>query len=200
MVWKITDEIFGPMAGEVRLTINGINMQAPQEQSLLLTIRQQGIDIPTLCHHPDLAAEGQCRLCVVEIGEYPRTRVVNSCTYPTEGGLVGQTHSEGGCPISMSHRSPAKRVTTPFLEKSAACIGCGSCAFICPTNVIPYTEKDGVRTIWGRDFELQPCVKCGNYIEPKAHLEHWAKITGDPVESFFSGRNAGKRGPTILHN
>ena len=246
MVWKITDEIFGTMAGEVRLTINGISMQAPQDQSLLVTIRQQGIDIPTLCHHHDLPSEGQCRLCVVEIGEYPRTRVVNSCTYPTEGGLVVQTHSEqvlqarrmilelllARCPkakliqdlaaehgvhesrfktddpedlcvlcglcvracrdvvgvsaISMAHRSPAKLVTTPFLENSAACIGCGSCAFICPTNVIPYTEKDGVRTIWGRDFELQPCPKCGNYIGPKAQLEHWAKLTGDPVESFYT--------------
>ena len=91
--------------------------------------------------------------------------------------------------ISMAHRSPAKLVTTPFLEQSAAGIGCGSCAFICPTNVIPYTEKDGVRTIWGRNFELQACSKCGNYIEPKAQLEHWAKITGDPVEVFYTCRD-----------
>ena len=91
--------------------------------------------------------------------------------------------------ISMANRSPAKLVTTPFLDKSPACIGCGSCAFICPTNVIPYTEKDGVRTIWGRNFELQACSKCGNYIEPKAQLEHWAKITGDPVESFYTCRD-----------
>jgi ferredoxin len=71
------------------------------------------------------------------------------------------------------------------MEKSPACIGCGSCAFVCPTDVIPYTEKNGVRTIWGRDFELQACTVCGNYIEPKYQLEHWAKITGDPVETFF---------------
>ena len=246
MVWKITDEIFDTVGGEVRLTVNGISVQAPQDQSLLVTLRQQGIDIPTLCYHSDLPSEGQCRLCVVEIGEWPRTRIVNSCTYPTEGGLVVQTHSErvllarrmvlelllARCPnakliqelaaahgvyesrfktddpdelcilcglcvracrevvgvsaISMAHRSPAKLVTTPFTEKSDACIGCGSCAFICPTNVIPYTEKDVVRTVWGRDFELQPCNVCGNYIAPKAQLEHWAKITGDPVETFYA--------------
>jgi bidirectional [NiFe] hydrogenase diaphorase subunit len=244
MVWKITDEVFDTMVEEVYLTINGIKVRAPQGQSLLVTIRQQGLDIPTLCHHSDLPSEGQCRLCVVEIGEWPRTRIVNSCTYPTEAGLMVQTHSErvvqarrmvlelllARCPnakliqdlaaehgvyesrfktddpdelcilcglcvracrevvgvsaISMAHRTPAKLVTTPFLEKSDACIGCGSCAFICPTGVIPYTEKDGVRTIWGRDFELQACKVCGNYIAPKAQLEHWAKITGDPVEFF----------------
>jgi NADH dehydrogenase/NADH:ubiquinone oxidoreductase subunit G len=246
MVWKITDEVFDTMVEEVYLTINGIKVRAPQGQSLLMTVRQQGIDIPTLCHHSDLPSEGQCRLCVVEIGEWPRTRITNSCTYPTEAGLVVQTHSErvvqarrmvlelllARCPharliqdlaaehgiyesrfktddpdelcilcglcvracrevvgvsaISMAHRTPAKLVTTPFLEKSDACIGCGSCAFICPTGVIPYTEKDGVRTIWGRDFELQACNVCGNYIAPKAQLEHWAKITGDPVEFFYT--------------
>jgi len=246
MVWKITDEVFDTMVEEVYLTINGIRLRAPQGQSLLMTIRQQGIDIPTLCHHSDLPSEGQCRLCVVEIGEWPRTRVVNSCTYPTEAGLVVQTHSErvvqarrmvlelllARCPharliqdlaaehgvhesrfktddpdelcilcglcvracrevvgvsaISMAHRTPGKLVTTPFLEQSDACIGCGSCAFICPTGVIPYTEKDGVRTIWGRDFELQACNVCGNYIAPKAQLEHWAKLTGDPVEFFYT--------------
>jgi bidirectional [NiFe] hydrogenase diaphorase subunit len=246
MVWKITDEVFDTMVEEVYLTINGIKVRAPQGQSLLMTLREQGLDIPTLCHHSDLPSEGQCRLCVVEIGEWPRTRIVNSCTYPTEAGLVVQTHSErvvqarrmvlelllARCPnakliqdlaaehgiyesrfktddpeelcilcglcvracrevvgvsaISMAHRTPAKLVTTPFLEKSDACIGCGSCAFICPTGVIPYTEKDGVRTIWGRDFELQACNVCGNYIAPKAQLEHWAKITGDPVEFFYT--------------
>jgi bidirectional [NiFe] hydrogenase diaphorase subunit len=244
MVWKITDEVFDTMVEEVYLTINGIKVRAPQGQSLLMTVRQQGLDIPTLCYHSDLPSQGQCRLCVVEIGEWPHTRILNSCTYPTEAGLVVQTHSErvmqarrmvlelllARCPhakliqdlaaehgiyesrfktddpdelcilcglcvracrevvgvsaIGMAHRTPAKLVTTPFLEQSDACIGCGSCAFICPTGVIPYTEKDGVRTIWGRDFELQACNVCGNYIAPKAQLEHWAKITGDPVEFY----------------
>ena len=87
--------------------------------------------------------------------------------------------------ISMAFRTPKKRVATPFAEQSEACIGCGSCVFICPTNTIAYTEKDGIRTVWGRKFELQPCSKCGNYIAPKAQLEHWAKLTGDPVESFL---------------
>jgi bidirectional [NiFe] hydrogenase diaphorase subunit len=249
MVWKITDEIFDTMAEEVYLTINGVKVRAPQGQSLLATIRQQGHDIPTLCHHDDLPSEGQCRLCLVEIGEWPHTRLINSCTYPTEAGLVVQTHSDqviqarrlvlelllARCPhakvvqelaaahgvyesrfktddpeelcilcglcvracrevvgvsaISMKGRAPDKQVATPFLEQSQACIGCGSCAYICPTNVIPYTEKDGVRTIWGRDFELQACNVCGNYIAPKAQLEHWAKITGDPVEYFYTCRD-----------
>ena len=69
--------------------------------------------------------------------------------------------------ISMANRTPDKQVATPFLEKSDACIGCGSCAFICPTNVIPYTEKEGVRTIWGRDFELVACANLRQLHRPQ---------------------------------
>jgi len=233
----------------VNLTIDGQAVKSQSGLSLLLAAREHGIDIPTLCYHDDLKPEGHCRLCVVEIGEPGRTRLVNSCTYPAEPGLIVQTASEkvlqarrmvlelllaeapaaeliqkmaaehgiyetrfkkadpqarcilcaqcvhtcrevvGVSAISMAFRTPKKIVATPFKEESEACIGCGSCVFICPTNVIPYTEKDGIRTVWGRHFELQPCKVCGNYIAPKAQLEHWAKITGDPVERFFVCRD-----------
>ncbi len=233
----------------ISLTIDGLSVKSQPGLSLLLAARAHGIDIPTLCYHDELKPEGHCRLCVVEIGEPGRTRLVNSCTYPVEEGLLVQTQSEkvlasrrmvlelllaqapaaeliqkmaaemgvyetrfkkadpqarcilcGQCvrtcrevvgvsAISMAYRTPKKMVATPFKEDSEACIGCGSCVFICPTNVIMYTEKDGVRTVWGRHFELQACQKCGTYIAPKAQLEHWAKITGDPVESFFVCRD-----------
>lgn len=246
---RLADQVKAPTIEEVGLYINGIFIRSPQEFTVLQAAGANGFEIPTLCYHPDLPSEGQCRLCVVEVGEHPRTRLVNSCTYPVESGLRVQTHSEtvlmarrlvlelllartpharliqelaaahgvfetrfhtddpeelcilcglcvrtcreivGVSAISMAARTPDKAVTTPFMEASEACIGCGSCAFICPTNVIPYTEKNGIRTIWGRDFELQACTVCGNYIEPKAQLEHWAELTGDPVENFFVCRN-----------
>ena len=85
--------------------------------------------------------------------------------------------------------SALSMVSKKIVPTHEACIGCGSCVFVCPTNVIPYTEKDGIRTVWGRHFELQPCKVCGTYIAPKAQLEHWAKITGDPLETFFVCRD-----------
>ncbi len=246
---KLADQVKAPTIEEVGIYINGIFIKADSSWTVLQAARTNGFEIPTLCYHPDLPSEGHCRLCVVEVGEGPRTRLVNSCTYPVEKDLKVQTDSDkvkqarrivlelllarapqakiiqdlarthgvyetrfhiadpeelcilcglcvrtckeivGVSAISMTYRTPEKQVATPFKEAAEACIGCGSCAFICPTGVIPYTEKDGVRTIWGRNFELQPCSKCGNYIAPKAQLEHWAQITGDPVESFLICRD-----------
>ena len=79
---------------ELNLTIDGLAVKSQPGLSLLLAARAHGIDIPTLCHHDDLKPEGHCRLCVVEIGAPGRTRLVNSCTYPVEEGLIVQTQSE----------------------------------------------------------------------------------------------------------
>ncbi len=219
----------------VELTIDGQQVQASEGQTLLTVASEAGFDIPTLCHHEELKPSGHCRLCMVEIGSGPHTRLVNSCTYPVEAGLVVQTASDkvlqvrrmivelllARCPnakplqklaaslgieksrfvtdnpeqlcilcgqcvrtchevvgvdaISMAGRTPTKHVSTPFEEASAACIGCGSCAFVCPTGAIPLQDKDGVRTIWHREFKLQACTVCGNYIAPVYQLQYFAQ-------------------------
>ena len=54
--------------------------------------------------------------------------------------------------IGFSYRGAEKKVCTPFQEESATCIGCGACAYICPTGHIEMetTETGDSRTIWGR--------------------------------------------------
>ena len=37
------------------------------------------------------------------------------------------------------------------------------------------TEKDGVRSIWGRNFQLQACPVCGNQFAPEYQLEWMAR-------------------------
>src|SRR3974390_442243 len=91
---KLADQVKAPTIEEVGIYINGIFVRAPQEFTVLQAARANGFEIPTLCYHRDLPSEGHCRLCVVEIGEEPRTRLVNSCTYPVEKGLKVQTHSD----------------------------------------------------------------------------------------------------------
>ena len=44
------------------------NLEAKEGTTVLETARAHGIEIPTLCNHPDLRPVGSCRLCLVEIG------------------------------------------------------------------------------------------------------------------------------------
>ncbi len=52
---------------EVTLTIDNEKVSAREGQNLLQVIREQGIDLPTLCHLDGLSERGGCRLCVVEV-------------------------------------------------------------------------------------------------------------------------------------
>ncbi len=75
----------------INLTINGKAIVAREGQSVLDVAWENGINIPTLCHHPDLAPVGACRLCVVEVEKM--RGLVASCTLPVAEGMVVHTET-----------------------------------------------------------------------------------------------------------
>jgi len=77
----------------VTLTINGRELKAEKGQTILQVARENGIDIPTLCHNEALEPYGACRLCIVEVSKGKRTKIVTSCLYPVEEGLKVKTDS-----------------------------------------------------------------------------------------------------------
>ena len=77
----------------ITLEIDGKKMKAKEGMTLLEAARELGIEIPTLCYQEQLAPYGACRLCSVEIIKGARSRVVASCVYPVEEGLIVKTDS-----------------------------------------------------------------------------------------------------------
>ena len=49
------------------LKIDGKDVSAREDETILQIARQNGIDIPTLCHLDGLSERGACRLCIVEV-------------------------------------------------------------------------------------------------------------------------------------
>ena len=76
---------------DVNLVIDGMEMSGPSGMTILEAANEAGINIPTLCHRPDLTPEGNCRLCVVEVEGSPR--LVASCHTPITEGMVIHTRS-----------------------------------------------------------------------------------------------------------
>ena len=54
-------------AGNIKLTIDHIEIVAEKGTTILEAALDNGIYIPHLCYHPDLQPVGVCRLCMVEI-------------------------------------------------------------------------------------------------------------------------------------
>lgn len=76
---------------KVSLTINGRSVQAESSNTILQAAAQEGIFIPTLCHHPLLKPEEACRICVVQVeGE---AKLIASCATAVKEGMAVQTDS-----------------------------------------------------------------------------------------------------------
>lgn len=68
---------------------------------------------------------------------------------------------------------------------STACIGCGSCAYVCPTSFVQMEEKGGKRTIWNKVFKMASCSVCGRHFAPVEQLEYISKKTGVPMSKLL---------------
>ena len=82
------------LSEEVTLKIDGKEVKAKKEMSILQVARANGVKIPTLCYNEQMKPYGACRMCMVEIVRRGRRRLVSSCVYPVEEGLEVVTNNE----------------------------------------------------------------------------------------------------------
>lgn len=76
---------------QIKLTINGKEVEAPVGSTILQAAENAGISIPRLCYDPDLSPLGACRLCIVEV-EGNRL-LPASCVTPVSPGMIVYTES-----------------------------------------------------------------------------------------------------------
>ena len=76
----------------VTLTIDGEQLSAKDDESLLQVARQHKIDIPTLCHLDGISDVGACRLCLVEVEGW--TKLAPACTTRPLEGMVVHTSTD----------------------------------------------------------------------------------------------------------
>lgn len=216
----------------MQVIIDGKTYRCEKGEYILQVARRNKIYIPTLCHNDALSGLGSCRLCVVEVVDRGKSKVVTSCIFPISSEVEVITNSkkiqkiredlltllQARCPeneqikslgksfgikearvkrfkldktencvicglcvkaceemgigsISTIDRGIFKAVSTPYGEPSPKCIGCATCATVCPTNAISVVDKDGEREIWGKKFKLEKCGKCGKEIATEEHLK-----------------------------
>src|SRR5947207_898589 len=77
------------MSDSVKLTIDGIEVEAPKGALVIRVAEQMGIAIPRFCDHPLLAPAGACRQCLVDIEG--QRKPVASCTQAVADGMVVKT-------------------------------------------------------------------------------------------------------------
>ena len=101
---------------EITLTINGKNISCTEGTSILNAALENGIKVPTLCHHPHLDPVGACRLCLVE--DEKTGRIMASCVTPVALNMVIRTDS----PAIKTHRTNIIRLM--MANHPESCIVC----------------------------------------------------------------------------
>lgn len=99
-----------------RIFINGTEIQAKADQTVLQAALEHGVFIPYFCWHPALSVAGNCRMCAIEIEG--RDGVEIACNYPVAEGLRVLTDSE-----SVREN---RRATMQFLTLNHP-VDCGIC-------------------------------------------------------------------------
>ncbi len=74
------------MADKIKLFVNGVEVEVEAGKNLIDAVAAVGIEIPHLCYHPALGADGNCRMCLVGI-EDGRPPLVPACKTPAQEGM-----------------------------------------------------------------------------------------------------------------
>jgi heterodisulfide reductase subunit A len=161
----------------VNLIIDGKEITTEEGRTILGAATDAGIHIPTLCYHESLPPYGSCRMCVVEVTQKGKTRLLTSCTLPAAEGMEVHTASErvlrtrrmlaelmlARCPDSKVIRQLAaefgiekSRFRKPVGEPATivgehGCILCGMCVRLCDdvlkVGALAFEGRGGMRRV-----------------------------------------------------
>lgn len=98
------------------LQIDGVECAGTGEQSVLEVARENGIEIPTLCHLDGLCDVGACRLCVVEVKG--SNKLLPACTTQVAEDMEVTTKSP------QLDRYRRTIVEMMFVERNHVCAVC----------------------------------------------------------------------------
>ena len=189
----------------ITILLNNTEVKVEEHWTVLEACQFYGLAIPTLCHNPGLSNFGGCRLCLVEIGEGPRAKLVSSCTYPVEEGLSIHTDtarvlnarrmmielSLSVAPNSKVLQDLASKFGVKqqrFKPRNEECILCGLCVRMCAEQMdgkaIGFQNRGYKRKISTPfDVKSKMCRECGGciYICPACQARCHGPNAEDPI-------------------
>ncbi len=168
------------------LIVNGRHVKAREGAMLLEVIREAGVSLPTLCDHAALEPWGGCRLCLVDVtrNEWDGwAKMVVSCMFPAEDGLIVRTDSQRVVETRkvVLDLLLARCPDTPLVQKLARdhgieqtsyqpnpeptdCVLCGLCTRVCDhigVSAIATVNRGAGREVAPPFHEAPPdCIGC----------------------------------------
>lgn len=107
---------------QIRLTIDGREVEVPAGTTILEAALTIGISIPALCHLEGVTDYGGCRLCLVEIKGSPK--VFPACTTPVGQGMEVTTDSDR---LRKYRKMTLQLLLSERAHICSVCVASGAC-------------------------------------------------------------------------
>jgi bidirectional [NiFe] hydrogenase diaphorase subunit len=104
------------------LQIDGLDVSARSDQTILEVARENNIFIPALCHVQGLSPVGACRICLVEVKGL--RRFVPACVTTVEEGMEVVTNSER---LALYRRTVLELMFSERNHICSVCVSNGNC-------------------------------------------------------------------------
>jgi NADH-quinone oxidoreductase subunit G/NADP-reducing hydrogenase subunit HndD len=156
---------------KVTLTIDGISVTVPEGTMILAAAKQAGINIPVLCHHPDLKVRATCRICMVAIAGQRKFKT--ACSTEVWEGAEIITSSKA---VRDARKTVLELILAEHPQECLQCIRNGSCELQQLSRDFGITESSftpspNVGQLPIEDTNLSivrdpnKCIKCGRCVE-----------------------------------
>ena len=76
---------------DIKLSVNGMEVEVPDGSTILDAANKAGIRVPTLCYMKDINAIGACRICIVEVKG--ARSLCAACVHPVSEGMEVLTNT-----------------------------------------------------------------------------------------------------------
>jgi formate dehydrogenase alpha subunit len=159
------------MDATTKITIDGKDILTRSGRTILEVARENGIDVPNLCHDVRLKPSGACRLCLVEV-EGQRVPVT-ACTFQISPDMVVRTNTD------LVRRLRKTILELLFYEHRGVCTTCdenGECKlqrygyeYQLSDEVfqLPSVGANGDNYTTGNEameYRVEKCIRCGRCI------------------------------------
>jgi len=148
------------------INVNNKILKARKGDTILETLRKNGITVPTLCNMESFTPTGACRICVVEVEGHEE--LVPSCSHPVEEWMKIKTHSPR---IIRARRTIVELLLSSHPDDCLYCIRNKNC------ELQNLAEELGIRE------RRLPVVKIMKKKDPSS-----ASIVRDPAKCILCGR------------
>lgn len=148
---------------KISIKINNQDFLVEQDRTILDIATENGIEIPTLCHHPDLETKHHCGMCVVNItGE---ENLKHACATIAKDGMIIFTESKE---IITERKKSLDKILKKHLLECDDCVWFQHCKLLELTKKFeakPVAEKNDdnqVFQVGTMVFDQTKCIGCEN--------------------------------------